>query len=66
MDCKYCPKEIADEFESHVVRPKLEDPRDPSSETIYDYAHLDCYIRNMLEFMSMPIEGKLKWWAENP
>ena len=66
MDCKYCSEKIVDEFESHIVRPKPEDPRDPSSEIIYEYAHLSCYIKNMLEFMDVPIEGKLKWWVENP
>lgn len=66
MICKYCREEIVDEGESYIVRPKLEDARDLSSEVIFEYAHLDCYIKGVLSFMSVPIEGKLKWWAENP
>jgi len=67
MECKYCHKQIVDEFESHIVRPFLKDARDPSSETLVEYAHLDCYIKTMLEFIGYPTEDrKLKWWIENP
>lgn len=66
MKCKYCEKQIVDEWEAHIIRPKLLDARDPSSEVVVEYAHLDCYIKSMLDFLNIPLEEKLKWWAENP
>lgn len=66
MICKFCSVEIVDEGDKYIVKPYLENPNDPSSEMLIDYAHLDCYLRAILNLLEIPINSRLEWWINNP